>query len=150
MLDPILNSPIADLTLRIAQIVGSSVVAITVIYTIKSYLKMRKTEQIKMAHEFFRDYRDLQKESARLKEQGKVKDERMDWAERYSNTIEWFSFLVNSKQITDSKIIGFYQEIVKSTYEKIVPFYYDKKQKEIEEGSLFPEMRKLYSSLKQG
>jgi hypothetical protein len=137
-----------DFALRLAQVISSSVVAITVYYTIKSYLKMRKTEQIRMAHEFFNDYRDLEKESADLTEQGKVKDERMDWAERYCNTIEWFSFLVNSRQITDPKIIRFYEEIINATYEKIIPFYYTDKKKEIEAGTLFPELRELYFNLK--
>jgi hypothetical protein len=93
LLDWFTTSLTIDIGLKLAQIISSSVVAITLAYTINGYLKMRTTEQIKIAHDFFKDYRELEKESATLREQGKVRDERMDWASRYLNTIEWFSFL---------------------------------------------------------
>jgi hypothetical protein len=92
MIDNILNQistdSLPEFILKIVQIASSIVVAITIFFTVKSYRKMRRTDQIKLAHDFFKDYRELQKESDTLSQQGKVKDERMDWAERYLNTIE--------------------------------------------------------------
>ena len=136
-----------DISLKIVQIASVTLVAITVIFTIKSYLKMRRTEQIKIAHEFFKDYSSLEKESETLRQQGKGKEdpERADWASRYLNTIEWFSFLVNSKQIKDSKLIGFYSDIIDATHDEILPFYHT--QEQIEKDDLYPELRKLYKRM---
>jgi hypothetical protein len=47
---------------------------------------MRMTDQIKLANDFFKDYRELKKESARLHEQGIPVNQRKDWAEDYFDT----------------------------------------------------------------
>jgi hypothetical protein len=152
MIDNILNQistdSLPEFILKIIQIASSIVVAITIFFTVKSYRKMRRTDQIKLAHDFFKDYRELQKESDTLSQQGKVKDERMDWAERYLNTIEWFSFHVNTEEITDPRLIGFYEKIILVSKEKILPFYYT--QNQIEEDNLYPELQELYENLKEG
>jgi hypothetical protein len=60
---------------------------------------MRMTDQIKLAHDFFKDYRELKKQSARLHEQGIPVNQRKDWAEDYFDTLEWFAYLINTEQI---------------------------------------------------
>jgi hypothetical protein len=148
ILSQISTDPLTDFILKVAQISASIVVAITIFFTVQSYRKMRRTQQIKVAHDFFIDYRELQKEIAALYQDGKVKDERMDWAERYLNTIEWFSFLVNTGEITDPRLIGFYEKIILVSTEKILPYYF--KQEKIENDNLYPELRDLYDNLKKG
>jgi hypothetical protein len=146
ILNQLINNPGFNFALIIAQIISSLVIAIALYFTIKNYLRTQINEQVKIAHGFFERYEDLLKELAVLKELGKVKDERMDWATRYCRSIEWFSFLVNTKQITDERIIGFYEEIITNTHENVVPGYFGSTAV----GKLFPEIHELYEDLKKG
>jgi hypothetical protein len=59
-----------------------------------------------------------------LHEQDKTQQQRMDWASRYFITLEWFSYLVNTKEITNPRLLGFYDSIILDSYEKILPKYY--------------------------
>jgi hypothetical protein len=90
--------------LALAQIISSSVVAIALFFTIKNYLKTHTTEQVKIAHDIFSQYEELLKEYVILREQRKVREERKEWASRYCRLIEWFSFLVNTEQITNPRL----------------------------------------------
>lgn len=142
------TNPVLDFFLKVATISTGVVVAITIVINYKSYNKMRMTDQIKLAQDFFRNYRDLQKESEQDHKQAKPKDERMDWAERYFNTLEWFSYLVNTEQITNPRLIGFYEKLIVKSREIILPQYYT--QEEIDRKNLYPELRELYDKLKNG
>jgi hypothetical protein len=88
--------------LQIVQIIASIVVAITLFFTTKTYFKMRNTEQVKISHDIFKLYTELEKESANLSEQAKPLEERKDWSSRFFNTLEWVSLLVNSKEIKNT------------------------------------------------
>lgn len=134
--------------LTTAQIIASIVVVITLVFTAKTYLRMRNTEQVKISHEIFIKYSELEKESARLLEEGRIREQRMDWASRYFNMLEWFSLLVNSNEITNDRLIGFYVDLIYKSYEKILPKYFS--QTQIKDEYIYPEFQTLYKNLKKG
>ena len=107
---------------------------------------MRHTEQVKISHDVFKMYLDLEKESAKLNEEGKKPEQRIDWASRFFNTLEWVSLLINSKEITNERLIGFYQPIINSAYNDILPKYYSKN--EVDKEYIYPEFQQLYQSPK--
>jgi hypothetical protein len=63
------------------------------------------------------------------------------WAERFFSALEWFALLVISKEITDERLIGFYQPLIKDAYEKILPVYYTEQEREDE--CFVPEFQTL-------
>lgn len=116
-LNQLLSSPDSEIILSIAIIVSSSVLVIALVFSIKSYSKMRMMDQIKLAHDyFFKDYREFKKQSAELYEQenaeldkeGKPSDQRKDWTEDYFNSLEWFAYLVNTKKIKNQRLISMF------------------------------------------
>jgi hypothetical protein len=145
ILDQVTNNPVTSFSLALAQIISSSVVAIALFFTIKNYLKTHTTEQVKIAHDIFSQYEELLKEYGILREQGKVREERKEWASRYCRLIEWFSFLVNTEQITNPRVIGFYEETITKAYDIVVPGYFGQ-----DVDARFPELSDLYKNLKEG
>ena len=146
ILDQITNNPVTGFSLALAQIISSSVVAIALFFTIKNHLNTHTTEQVKIAHDIFFQYEELLKEYGILLRQGKVKEERKEWAARYCRLIEWFSFLVNTKQITNPRVIGFYEETVTKAYAEVIPDYFSQDIITIR----FAEIDELYKNLKRG
>jgi hypothetical protein len=109
---------------------------------------MRNTEQVRISHDLFKLYLELEKESAELREKGKELKERKDWASRYFNTLEWFSLLVNSQEIKNERLIGFYEPLIIGSCEQILPKHFS--ESEIKEDYIFPELQDLYENLKKG
>jgi hypothetical protein len=84
----------------IPPMISSIVVAIALIFTGNTYFKMRHTEQVKISHDVLKLYLELEKESAKLQENGiNAGQRRIDWVSRFFNTLEWISLLVNSKEV---------------------------------------------------
>jgi ABC-type bacteriocin/lantibiotic exporter with double-glycine peptidase domain len=145
ILDQVTNNPVTSFSLALAQIISSSVVAIALFFTIKNYLKTHTTEQVKIAHDIFSQYEELLKEYGILREQGKVREKRKEWASRYCRLIEWFSFLVNTEQITNPRVIGFYEETITKAYDIVVPGYFGQ-----DVDARFPGLSDLYKNMKEG
>jgi hypothetical protein len=147
-LSQLLSSPNRELILSIATIVSSSVLVITLVFSIKSYSKMRMTDQIKLAHDFFKDYRELKKESARLHEQGIPVNQRKDWAEDYFDTLEWFAYLINTEQIKNQRLISIFEELILDSYEQILPKHFTDEERK--QDNFYPELKELCKKLKNG
>jgi hypothetical protein len=126
------------------------VLIITLVITILTYLKMRKTEQIKLAHDFYQLHKDLQEKRAKLENLSKPKSGAVwqEWAERYFDNLEWFAYLVNSKQIKDPRLLAFYEQVILVSYKKGLPTFYS--EEKIKEKNFYPELRELYEKLKNG
>lgn len=130
--------------------ITSVVLVITLGFTIRTYRRLRKTDQIKLAHDFFLLYKELQDKRALLEQQDKSKGEKewKEWAERYFDNLEWFSYLVNTEQIKDPRLLAFYEDIILVSYEKGLPIFYS--QEKINKKNFYPELKELYDKLKNG
>ena len=156
ILNQIILDPIVEGIVKYLQSIGSIlqsivpiiVVAITLYFTARTFFRMRNTEQVKISHDLFKLYLELEKESAELREEGKELKERKDWASRYFNTLEWFSLLVNSKEITNDRLLGFYKPLIISSCEEILPKHFSESERK--EDNFFPELQELYENLKNG
>jgi hypothetical protein len=101
------TDPTLDFILKIALIIASGSVAIAFGLNYKTYHKMQVTEQIKLAHDLFTAYKGLQGKRTAPYDQGKPKDQMKEWADQFFDTLEWFSYLVNTKQITNPRLLLF-------------------------------------------
>jgi hypothetical protein len=144
LIDAIL-SPTAQI---IAQFIASVVVVITLFLTARTYRRLRNTEQIKISHDIFRQYSDLEKESAKLKVDNGNNEPKKDWASRYFSTLEWLSLLINTNEITNERLIAFYHDLIIESYEKILPQYYS--SEEIKNEYIYPEFQIFYRNLTEG
>jgi hypothetical protein len=71
-----------------------------------------------LAGDLFRDIRELEKELTTIQNKKKDLDKLDDWYSRYFNTLEWFSFLINEKKISDKKIIDYFKPLIIESYEE--------------------------------
>jgi hypothetical protein len=148
ILSQLVTDPSLDFILKIALIIASGSVAIAFGLNYKTYHKMRMTDQIKLAHDFFAVYKELQEKRAVLYEQGKPKDQMKEWAKQFFDALEWFSYLVNTKQITNPRLLRFYEQLILDSYEKVLPNFYTQEQRN--DIDFYPELDELYQKLKVG
>jgi uncharacterized protein with gpF-like domain len=148
ILSQLATNPTLDFILKIALIIASGSVAITFGLNYNIYRKMRTTDQIKLAHDFFVAYKELKEKRAALHEQGKQKDQVKEWAERFFDELEWFSYLVNTQQITNPRLLRFYEQLILDSYEKVLPNFYTQEQRN--DINFYPELDELYQKLKEG
>jgi hypothetical protein len=142
------TNPTVDFILKIALIIASGSVAIAFGLNYKTYRRMQMTDQIKLAHDFFAAYKELQRRHAILYEQGKPKDQIKEWAEQYFDTLEWFSYLVNTKEITNPRLLSLYEQLILDSYEKVLPNFYTQEQRN--DINFYPELDELYQKLRDG
>ena len=64
------------------------------------------------------------------------------------NTLEWLSFLVNSRKIKDDEIIGFFKDAIIEWYEKIFLEEYYITKEQVNDSNEYKEFKKLYKRLK--
>jgi hypothetical protein len=142
------TNPTLDFILKIALIIASGSVAIAFGLNYKIYRRMQVTDQVKLAHDFFAVYKELERRRAALYEQGKPKDQMKEWAEQFFDTLEWFSYLVNTKEITNPRLLSHYEELILDSYEKVLPNFYT--QEERNDINFYPELDELYQKLREG
>ena len=142
------TNPILDFILKIALITASGSVAIAFGLNYKIHRRMQITDQIKLAHDFFAVYKELERRRAVLYEQGKPKDQMKEWAEQFFDTLEWFSYLVNTKEITNPRLLRFYEQLILDSYEKVMPNFYTQEQRN--DINFYPELDELYQKLRDG
>jgi hypothetical protein len=89
-----------------------------------------------------------EQENAELDKEGKPSDQRKDWAEDYFNPLEWFAYLVNTKKIKNHRLISMFDQLIRDSYEKILPKYFTDKERK--EDNFYPELNQMYDDLKSG
>lgn len=120
--------------------------AIALFFTIGSFLRIRKTEEIRLAESVFKDIRALQKDLSDINAvTGDDIRRKNSWRSQFFNTLEWLSFLINEKKIKDKKVINFYQPAIIEWYEKV----FEKHMGDaVHDPKEFPEFKKLYDKFR--
>ncbi len=74
------------------------------------------------------------------------KEKKEQWDSLFFNSIEYFSLLVNSRYISDPRIIKFFADAIIMWYEDI--FLENTSKKDQNDPKIYPQMKKLYHRLK--
>lgn len=136
------------------DVIAGGATAGALIFTAQTFLKSRKTNQLRLIEGIFKDIRGLQAELMVIKNQPIIDDQELpgerntrqsDWDSRFFNTLEWYSFLVNENYVKDKKMIGFFDDAIIDWYENI---FLKHMKKAIDNPKQFPEFEKLYQRLK--
>ena len=138
-------------TISLAQAGGSIATAGAFPFAIHTFLRVRKTEQVRLAESVFKDIRTLEKDLDIIKassvnsESPEEHEKRLNsWRSRFCNTLEWFSFLVNQKEIKDKKLKAFFADAVIDWYSNI---FLTQMGTATADPKQFPEFKKLYRKL---
>jgi hypothetical protein len=128
------------------QIIVAGIYAIALFYTIVTFRRTKRLDQITLSNTIFSDLRELDRELAKIPSASQYDDARSQWYSRIFNTLDWLSFLINEKVISDKKMIEYMKRDVIRYYEDI--FLKNASVDEIDSNS-YQEFKKLYRRIKK-
>ncbi|HYX54881.1 MAG TPA: hypothetical protein VE818_01865 [Nitrososphaeraceae archaeon] len=99
------------------QIITAGIYAIALFYTIVTFRRTKRLDQIILSNNIFNDLRDLDRELAKIPSGSQYDNARSPWYCSTFNTLDWLSFLINEKVINERKMIEYMKPIIVRYYE---------------------------------
>jgi hypothetical protein len=128
------------------QIIVSVIYAIALFYTVITFKRTKELDQIRITETIFSDLRELDRELPKIPLGSQNDSSRKELYSRIITTLDWLSFLVNKKVISDKRMI----EYMKPT---LIQYYEDSFVQIIlaEErySNSYHDFRKLYQRMKK-
>ena len=87
------------------QIIVAIIYAVALYYTVITFKRSKELDQIRVTETIFNDIRQLDRELSRLRSSSQDDQVRKELYSRILNTVDWLSFLINTKVITDRRMI---------------------------------------------
>jgi hypothetical protein len=128
------------------QVIVAGIYAIALFYTIVTFRRTKRLDQITLSNTIFSDLRDLDRELAKIPSGSQYDDARSQWYSRIFNTLDWLSYLINEKVIGDKRMIEYMKR-------DIIRYYEDTflKNASVDErdSNSYQEFKKLYRRIKK-
>lgn len=99
-----LVNPFMTIASEFIQIIVAAIYAITLFYTIVTFQRSKKLDQITSLGDVMNELRDVDRELAKIPSGSQFDDVRNSWYIRIFNSLDWLSFTINERIITDKKI----------------------------------------------
>jgi hypothetical protein len=128
------------------QIIAAGVYAAALFYTVITFRRSKKLDQITQTNIIMSSWRDAEVELAKVPPGSEHDISRKQWVYRMFNDVEWLCFLINEKFISDRKILRQLEPTLIDYYENTFLKYVSKDEKE---SRRYPEFIKLYEAIKQ-
>jgi hypothetical protein len=128
------------------QIITSGIYAAALFYTVITFRRSKKLDQITQTNVIMYSWRDLEIELDKVPPGSDYDIARKQWVYRMFNDIEWLCFLINEKFISDKKILRQLEPTLIDYYEDTFLNYVSKDEKVAKR---YPEFIKLYQAIKQ-
>lgn len=87
------------------QIIVAVIYAVALYYTVITFKRSKELDQIRVTETIFNDIRQLDGELSKLRSTSQDDQVRKELYSRILNTVDWLSFLINTKVITDRRMI---------------------------------------------
>jgi hypothetical protein len=128
------------------QIISAGIYAIALFYTIVTFRRTKRLDQITLSDNIFKELRDLDRELAKIPAGSQYDDARSQWYSRIFNSVDWLSFMLNEKVISDTKLIEHMKPTIVRYYEDT--FLKNASVDELDSRS-YQEFKKLYRTIKK-
>jgi hypothetical protein len=128
------------------QIIAAGVYAAALFYTVITFRRSKKLDQITQTNIIMSSWRDAEVELAKVPPGSEHDISRKQWVYRMFNDVEWLCFLINEKFISDRKILRQLEPTLIDYYENTFLKYVSKDEKDFRR---YPEFIKLYEAIKQ-
>jgi len=133
-----------------AQIIASAAVAVALYFTITTFRKMRKTEQIKLGEKLHSDMQHVRDEISKhmdIERQGRdYWDSKLKLLDEITfNTLEWNAFLIRTKQLTDKDLISHFKKVFLEWHDDVFVKTIENKDK-----SKYEQFQELVKELREG
>jgi hypothetical protein len=128
------------------QVIVAGIYAIALFYTIVTFRRTKRLDQITLSNTIFSDLRDLDRELAKIPSGSQYDDARSQWYSRIFNTLDWLSYLINEKVIGDKKMIEYMKRDIIRYYEDI---FLKNASVDERDSNSYQEFKKLYRRIKK-
>jgi hypothetical protein len=92
------------------------------------------------------ELRDVDRELAKIPSGSQLDDARNSWYFRMFNSLEWLSFMINERIITDKKLIEYIKPMIISYYEDT---FLKSGSASERDSSRYQQFKKLYQTMKK-
>ena len=128
------------------QIIVSVIYAIALFYTVITFKRTKELDQIRITETIFNDLRELDRELSKIPSGPQNDSSRKELYSRIITTLDWLSFLVNKKVISDKRMIQYMKPTLMQYYED--SFVQNILAEERYSNSYY-DFRKLYQRMKK-
>ena len=129
------------------QIIAAGIYAIALFYTIITFRRSKRLDQITLSDRIFSELRELDRELAKIPPESQYDNDRNQVYLRIFSTLDYFSFLVNQKMVDDRRLLEYMNPIIISYYEDI--FIKHPLSKDERNSKSFQQFKKFYLKLKK-
>ena len=131
---------------ELIQIIVAAIYAITLFYTIVTFQRSKRLDQITSLGDVMNELRDVDRELAKIPSGSQFDDVRNPWYFRRFNSLEWLSFMINERMITDKKLIEYIKPMIISYYEDT---FLKSGSASERDSSHYQQFKKLYQTVKK-
>jgi hypothetical protein len=128
------------------QIISAGIYAIALFFTIVTFRRTKRLDQITLSNNIFSKLRNLDLELTKVPLGSQYDDARSQWYFRIFNTLNWLSFMINERMITDKKIIEHMKPIITIYYEQT---FMKNASADEKDSNFYQEFTKLYRTIKK-
>src|SRR5215218_5705130 len=139
-------SPFMAIASESIQIIVAAIYAITLFYTIVTFQRSKRVDQITSLGDVMNELRDVDRELAKIPSGSQFDDARNSWYFRMFNSLEWLSFMINERMITDKKLIEYIKPMIISYYEDT---FLKSGSASERDSSRYQQFKKLYQTVKK-
>jgi hypothetical protein len=138
--------PFMAIASELIQIIVAAIYAITLFYTIVTFQRSKRLDQITSLGDVMNELRDADRELAKIPSGSQFDDVRNPWYFRMFNSLEWLSFMINERMITDKKLIEYVKPMIISYYEDT---FLKSGSASERDPSRYQQLKKLYQTVKK-
>jgi len=128
------------------QIITAVIYAAALFYTILTFRRSKRLDQLTITNDIFLELRNLDRELAKIPPEPQYDDARSQTYSRIFTTLDYLSFLINQKVVDDRRLMGYMKA-------DIIRYYEDAflKHASIDErdSNSYQQFRKLYLKVKK-
>ena len=128
------------------QIIVSVIYAIALFYTVITFKRTKELDQIRITETIFNDLRELDRELLKIPSGSQNDSSRKELYSRIITTLDWLSFLVNKKVISDKRMIEYMKPTLMQYYEDS---FVQNILAEERYSNSYHDFRKLYQRMKK-
>lgn len=127
------------------QIIVAAIYAIALFYTIVTFQRSKRIDQITSLGDVMKELRDVDRELAKIPSGSQYDEIRSSWLSRMFNSLEWLSFMINEKIMTDKKLVKYIKPMIISYYDDPFLKYASAIKRDSDN---YPQFKKLYQDVK--
>jgi hypothetical protein len=129
------------------QIIAAIIYALALYYTVVTFKRTKELDQITITETIFNDLRELDRELSKLPSGSQHDPARNELYSHILNTVDWLSFLINVKVITDRRMIGYMKPTLIQYSQDL---FVQKMLADESHSNSYLQFRKLYQRMKVG